>query len=294
MLTRSPSTVRRALSRLRAQGQPLGVVEIAQGLLALRAPVAPCVARRLVATALGCSPSALPERVEARHLRPAEEAAVVDVPLERARFVVVDLETTGLSAARSQILEIGAVRVEALRVQAEPGGRFATLVRPPAALPSRIAALTGIHEALVAEAPLPAEALGRFHDWLGRAGAAPFVAHNALFDARFVARGFDELGLAYAAPLLCTRRLARRLLPELGRYGLDSLCAHFGISNPERHRGPGDAEAAARVLVELLALARGIGVESVGALLDLQSQPVRRPRRSRPRGRGRPRRVGRT
>src|SRR3954449_6617418 len=71
------------------------------------------------------------------------------VLLEDATFCVVDLETTGLSPARSRICEIGAVRVERL----ELGGRFQTLVNPRERLPLQIAALTGIEAAGLPRAP---------------------------------------------------------------------------------------------------------------------------------------------
>jgi DNA polymerase III epsilon subunit-like protein len=81
--------------------------------------------------------------------------------------------------------------------------------------------------------------------------------------------------------VLCTQRLARRLLPRLGRYDLDHVCAQFGVDNRARHRALGDADATARVWIELLSLAIKRGVETVGDLLDLQEQPVRRRRRRR-------------
>jgi DNA polymerase-3 subunit epsilon len=279
MLAPSRAALQRSLVRLRRRGQPVGVVELAQRLLALRAPLEPGLARRIVAEALGRQASALPERLEAGELRPAEEVAVADVCIGDARFAVVDLETTGLSVDRCHILEIGAVRVSGL----ERTDRFATLVRPPGRISRSITALTGIDDAAVADAPSPLRALRSFRSWLERGAPAPFVAHNAQFDARFVARAFRDRELPpYRAPVVCTRRLARRLLPRLGRYGLDSLCAHLGISNPGRHRGPGDAEATARSLIELLELARvSAGIRTVGELLDFQESPLprRRPRR---------------
>lgn len=280
MASPSAAGLRRSLRRLRRGGEPLELPQLAQRLLALQAPVAPGVARRIVAAALGCAPDALPERIEARRLRPQEELEVAELPLEEARFAVVDLETTGLAADRCHILEIGAVRVTGLRRVAS----FASLVRPPGKIPRSITALTGIDASLLAGAPRPARALRRFRTWLRRGAPAPFVAHNAQFDARFVARALRDLGLEpYRAPVLCTRRLARRLVPELGRYDLDHLCAHFGISNPGRHRGPGDADATARALIELLGIARRAGIARVGELLDLQERPpAPRRRRRRP------------
>ena len=206
---------------------------------------------------------------------------VHSVALEAARFHVVDLETTGVSAERCAILEIGAVRVARLGC----GETFSTLVRPPESVPPRIEALTGIGDADVADAPPAAHALPAFRRWLAEAPEAPFVAHNASFDSRFTARGLEDAGLPpLEVPVLCTRKLARRLLPGLGRYDLDHLCAHFRIPNGARHRALGDAKATARALVELLRIAlEGGAARTLGELLDLQDRaPARRRRRHTP------------
>lgn len=283
-----PDTLRRSLERLRRSRVSVGVDELARELLALDAPVDRALARRIVAAALGRAEASLPDRIDARHVRPAEEAAVADVPLAEAEFVVVDLETTGLSASRSSILEIGAVRLSRLR----PDGQFQTLIRPPAPLSRAIADLTGIDDTMLAEAPAVRPAVGAFRRWLERAGPAPFVAHNARFDASFMKRALDDLGLPpLRVPVLCTQRLARRILPALGRYNLDRVCAHFGIRNPARHRALGDARATAALLIELLHLAQvREGLETVGDLLDFQDRPIRKTRRGgRPAAGARPR-----
>jgi DNA polymerase III epsilon subunit family exonuclease len=287
VFTQTPEPLRRTLERVRRRRASIGVDELARELLALEAPIERALARRIVATALGWAEASLPDRIDARHVRPAEEAAVADVPLSRAEFVVVDLETTGLSLERSSILEIGAVRVSRSRL----AGRFQTLIRPAVPLSRAIADLTGIDDAMLADAPAPRSAVGAFRGWLERAEPAPFVAHNARFDAGFVRRAFDDLGLPpLRTPVLCTQRLARRILPELGRYNLDRVCAHFGICNPARHRALGDARATAALLVELLQLAQdGEGLETVGDLLDLESGPIRRSRGRRRAARGRAR-----
>jgi DNA polymerase III epsilon subunit family exonuclease len=267
--------MQRSLAELRARGESLSLGDLARELFALAGPVEASLARRLLAAALGRAEADLPEILRPRQLRPLPEQAVAGLHLARAEFSVVDLETTGFSAERCAILEIGAVRIRGLEI----AEAFETLVRPAAAIPPRIAALTGIEAALVAGAPRAGPALRAFRRWLDRAPRAPLVAHNAAFDAPFVGRALERQGLArFAAPVLCTRRLARRILPRLGRYDLDSVCAHFGIANGARHRASGDARAAARVLLELLALARaGFGVETVGDLLDLQQQRPQRP-----------------
>lgn len=288
------SALERAVAELRARGAALSLSSLAAELLALRLPPAPAVARRVVAAALGARPSALSDPLDLRHWDVSEasggSAAALDaaraLPLAASEFVVVDLETTGLAHATSTILEIGAVRIA--------GGcaveRFATLVNPGMPVPAAITALTGIDDLLVRRAPGLAVAIGAFADWLARHPDAPFVAHNAGFDEGFVSRALDAHGLPpLVRPVLCTRKLARRIAPELKRYGLDRLATHYGVGfgseTMGRHRALGDAQVTAEVLLRLLARAQeDRAVRTLGDLLDLQARkpPARAPQPSEP------------
>lgn len=276
----STTPLRRRLDGIRARGERVKLQDLAQQLLVLDAPVAQPIARRIVASVLGSCEADLPEVFEPHELRPTVEVAHSSVPLSDAVVTVVDLETTGLSAQDCSIVEIGAVRISKLRCT----DSFETLVKPLEAVPRRISDLTGITDAVLQDAPLGNEALPAFRRWLEGTPGVPFAAHNAAFDARFVARALELYALpAYEAPVLCTQRLSRRLLPELGRYNLDHVCAHFGVPNRARHRALGDARAAALVMIELFQIALETNVATtLGALLDLQSKPPRkRPRRRR-------------
>jgi DNA polymerase-3 subunit epsilon len=279
VFTSLPGGFERALEKLRRSGQAVPLDQVARELLAIEGRIPADLARRVVAAALERPPEALPALLDARQLRPGSEARVAELPLEAAEFAVVDLETSGVRSERDAIVEIGAVRVSRLRTL----DTFQSLLREPGAppLPRAISALTGIDAALLKDAPPPARALTAFRHWLARAPRAPFVAHNAAFDAPFVRRALDAHGLPpLRVPVLCTRKLARRLLPRLGRYDLDHLCAHFGIANAARHRALGDAEATARALIELLHEALGGGqVANLGDLLDLQRRAPARRRR---------------
>jgi DNA polymerase-3 subunit epsilon len=272
-----PEVMLRSLNRFRERGASVGLVELAQQLLAVETEVDPALARRIVGLALDRPPQSLPDRLNPSDLRPRAEFDVADQQIAAADFVVVDLETTGLDVNGASILEIGAVRVSGLRI----ADRFETLVRPPGKLPRAIVALTGIHDAMVAEAPTTRRALRSFAGWLDRTPMAPFVAHNASFDHRFVTRALDLCGLPrYCGAVLCTRKLARRLVPELGRYNLDCVCAHFGVSNGARHRALGDAEATARVLIDLLEIAQSrFEMRSLGELIDFHRRPPARKNR---------------
>jgi DNA polymerase-3 subunit epsilon len=154
-------------------------------------------------------------------------------------------------------------------------------VDPRRPLPPKITRLTGITDAMLAGAPHGAAALGRFRSWLGDGPGAAFVAHHARFDEGFVRRGLARSGQRpLAGPVLCTRLLARRLAPELRRFGLDQLAERFGIRFSARHRALGDAEAAAAALLHLVGRAqRDHGVKTLGDLVRLQAAPPpRRPR----------------
>lgn len=194
-----------------------------------------------------------------------------DVPLEEARWVVFDLETTGLSPATSRICEIGAQRVARLELEET----FETLVNPRVPLPRAIQALTGIEPARLRSAP-PAElAVRRF---LSFTGDAVLVAHNARFDMAFLDREVELLtGRRVAAPVVDTMWLARRLLEgRIRRVGLTPLAHFFGTSVQPCHRALADAQATAEILVALVGLAQERGARTVGDVVELAAPRARR------------------
>ena len=190
--------------------------------------------------------------------------------LEEAAYCVVDLETTGLSPGRSQICEIGAVRIEGLDL----ASTFETLVNPRERLPVQIAALTGIDERDLRGAPRVGAAMTRF---LAFADDAVLVAHNARFDMAFLDAAVLRLGgRRLAAPVVDTVWLARRLLAgRAPRFGLASLAQFFGTGTRPCHRALPDAEATAEILLQLIGLAQERGARSVADLVEL-SAPRRR------------------
>jgi DNA polymerase III epsilon subunit family exonuclease len=193
------------------------------------------------------------------------------IMLEAASFVVFDLETTGLSAARSRIVEIGAQRVDALAA----GATFETLVNPGVELPPAITALTGIGHAALRGAPGPDLAVRRF---LAFAGEAVLVAHNARFDMGFLDRAVLRLtGRRVAAPVVDTVWLARRLLAgRTKRFGLAQLAHFFGTSVEPCHRALADASATAEILIALIGLAQERGARTVADLVELSAPRARR------------------
>jgi DNA polymerase-3 subunit epsilon len=195
-----------------------------------------------------------------------------DLPLEAARFVVVDLETTGLRPGQSAICEIGAVRVDGLL----PAGTFQTLVDPGVPLPPVIAGITGIEDRDLRGAPRPGAAVTAFLEFAGH--RTVLVAHNARFDLGFLDREVELLtGRRLAAPVVDTVGLARRLLDgRVARVGLASLAHFFGTSARPCHRALPDAQATAEVLVALVGLAQERGARTVGDLVELAAPRRRR------------------
>ena len=155
------------------------------------------------------------------------------------KFVVFDLETTGLGRAE-KITEIGAVKVD----HGEFVGRFSRLINPEKPIPWEIQRLTGITDAMVISCPTIREVLPEFLDFLD---GLPLVAHNAPFDCGFLFREAEALGRSVDVPLVDTLRLARKVFPGLPTYKLTYLTDYYCISQSDAHRAWCDAEATAKL-----------------------------------------------
>lgn len=209
-------------------------------------------------------------RVAPERPDPADDAAA-SPRLSELEFAVVDVETTG-STREDRVMEIACVHVAG----GEIGSKYSTLVDPGCGIPPYIRRMTGIDEAMVREAPR----FGQVAAVVRRAlDGRVFVAHNVRFDWRFVA---DEMRKARseepAGDRLCTVRFAKRTLPGLRRYGLDSLIEYYGLECRARHRAWGDALVTAELLVRLLDAADRRGIETWAQLQRfLGGQPTRTP-----------------
>lgn len=154
-------------------------------------------------------------------------------------FAFVDLETTGTRAEADRITEIAIVRVDVAH-DAPRVSEWSTLVDPQVPIPPAIQALTGITDTMVRSAPTFSTIAAEITQML--AGRV-FVAHNARFDYGFLKHAFARLERTFAARVLCTVRLSRRMYPDVHGHGLDALIARHGLDVSERHRALGDARA---------------------------------------------------
>jgi DNA polymerase-3 subunit epsilon len=188
--------------------------------------------------------------------------------------VVLDFETTGLSPGNGdRITEVAALRLEGARVV----DRCVTLVNAGAWIPGYITALTGISNAMIADAPPASDVVRLLVDFIG---TDTVVAHNASFDRAFLLAEAARLGICSRdVPVLCTMRLARRLLPGLASYRLSSVADRLGVrySSPA-HRAEADALVAADVLLKLVeSIAEQQSTRSIGPdlLRQLTDWPIR-------------------
>lgn len=191
-----------------------------------------------------------------------EPGDLLNSPLRDAPFAVVDLEMTGLDAARDRICEIGIVLFQGGRVLRE----FQTLVRPPIPISKGARKVVDITEEELAEAPVFAEVADAVRDLL--AGAI-FVAHNVPFDLGYLHREFELLGTPLEEPVSLDTLLVARRLFAFRRNNLANICKELKIPLEGHHRALADARATVSVLAAMLEMLDPLDQMSVEDLADL-------------------------
>ncbi len=166
--------------------------------------------------------------------------------MKSCRFVVLDVETTGLNTAADKITEIGAVRIENGKEVAE----FSQLIDPEMAIPEKVTEITGITSAMLRGKPTIGQVIGEFADFIE---GCVLVAHNASFDMAFFKRAFQEAKLPFDYPVLDTLAVSRNYYKSMKSHKLGQLCKALGVSLVNAHRAVHDARATGEVLVKTLA-----------------------------------------
>ena len=193
-------------------------------------------------------------------------------------FLVVDVETTGLSADGDRITEIAFVNVNNGRITDE----FSSLINPHQFIPRFITELTGITNEMVADKPDFNESLPRIKDFIDNInGFKVLCGHNVGFDQRFINTSLERAGCnKLNLQTLCTARLARRLKLGLQSKSLYSLSKHFKIHVSRRHRALDDAKATAIILINFLnKLVGEFGYETLEELLSFQHKKIYEPQK---------------
>lgn len=159
-------------------------------------------------------------------------------------FVAIDVETTGLSAGKNEIIEVAAV----LFLDWTPNIKFETLINPKKDVPYNITSLTGISSKMLQNSPAFNQILNSLYKFVGNYN---IVGHNLDFDLSFLYKnGFDPFSTK--RKYFDTLELARRTLKNIENYKLDTLCDYYKIrDNSGSHRALSDCLAAGYLFKKL-------------------------------------------
>ena len=176
-------------------------------------------------------------------------------------FVVFDIETTGLSAEKCDIIEIGAVKVKGGQIL----DRFSEFVNPHKPIPFRITELTSITDAQVADAPGIDVILPRFKEFCK---GCVLVAHNADFDCSFIHNKARDMGIDWDFTFADTMPMSRYLIPGIGKLTLDNVAKALNVHLGHHHRAVDDAECTALIFIELCKKLDEKGIHTLKELND--------------------------
>jgi DNA polymerase-3 subunit epsilon len=197
-----------------------------------------------------------------------------DAPLREQRFVVLDLETSGLNMQRDQLLSIGAVVIEDGAI--DLAQQFECTLQRSAKKLSPSVLIHGIAPSALAAGVAPAEALLAFMQFVGD---SPLLAFHAPFDQHMLTRALkDDLGVGLDHRFMDVADLAPMLCPEitLRQAGLDDWTGHFGLQVQQRHHASADALVTAELALILFSRARKQALDSPALLADALSRWQRR------------------
>lgn len=177
----------------------------------------------------------------------------LEAPPASTRFVVVDVESTGLDLRADRLIAIGALTVDAMRI--ELGRAFYTILRQPESSTRENILVHGIGGTQQREGEDPVEALLAFLEY---AGKAPLVGYHSAFDDGMLGKATREfLGMPFERPWIDLAYLAPDLVPDEARKRkhLDAWLELFDIEVFSRHDAIADALATAQLLLAVLARA---------------------------------------
>jgi DNA polymerase-3 subunit epsilon len=177
---------------------------------------------------------------------PRFESSAEDIGGGTSRYAVIDLETTGLDVIGNRVIECAIVQLE---VDGSVADEWSTLIAIPGT--SDPGDIHGISRAMLDDAPTFSDVLGEIALQLQH---RIIVGHVLDFDLAHLAAEFDRAGVTLPAcrPAgICTRELARELLPE-GSHALGACCAAAAVPIPDAHSALGDARATAALFAHFL------------------------------------------
>lgn len=189
--------------------------------------------------------------------------------MNNKQYIVLDIETTWLSKYKHQITEIAAIKIDGDKII----GEYQTLINPQRNIPSWITRLTGISNEMVKNAPTISEILS---DFLNFIEDNIIVAHNSSFDYWFLSENiYKHRAFWLENPVICTRKLTSRLIPELPKKNLWSICDYMWLTNKNAHRAMWDTIVTVEVFKNLLILLEKKWIYEKTDIIEFQNKSIR-------------------
>ena len=170
-------------------------------------------------------------------------------------FAVIDLETTGFSSDKNEIIEVGLVNIEKLIVKET----YHSLVKPRGHLSLKITEITGLNGDFLVNAPELSQIKGKIESFIKN---KILVEHSQrTFDLAFLKNG---LNIKKELILLNTLKLFGRMKPTPRKKDLASMCEILGVNLPNHHYALNDAMATAQALIKMLKIYIANGILRLG------------------------------
>ena len=154
---------------------------------------------------------------------------------KNTNYVILDIETTGLSCCDNSIIEIAAIKIKNGIIS----DTFESLINPGCLIPPFITNLTGISNNMVCDAPCINDVLNRFIYFVEQ---LPLIAHNASFDMRFIHHNLSKCGLSINNEVIDTLKLSRQLYPHFPSHKLGVVANNLGVRVKNAHRAMADVD----------------------------------------------------
>lgn len=164
------------------------------------------------------------------------------------QFVVLDVETSGLSPEENRIVELALVRSDGYKII----DSWVKLINPEG--PVGPTEIHGISQEDVIGEPTFKDL---HNEILEKIDGYAIIAHNARFDLSFLRSEFNRVGINLSyLPSICTFEASRYYLPDLGRRRLSDCCEFLGIDIENKHSAKGDATATSKLFSYFMTLGK--------------------------------------
>ncbi len=215
------------------------------------------------------------EWINRRLTGPAEHHDLQHLPAPKAaggqhlsdcRLIVLDLETTGLNPARDQIIAIGAVAIDGLKIPLHD--QFDLILRRPELDISETVLIHGITPEALVQGHETEEALLYLLEWMN---GDPVLAFHSAFDQKFLEKSLKHtLGYSQQHIWIDVADIMPAIFPEaeMERGRLDNWIDHFRLDISARHHAAADAMATAELTLMALSRALKSDITTVSQLME--------------------------